>query len=143
MRLTYCIIQQENYEFTPLTGGNWGNLKYTVLHILQVLQKTYLHIYKLSQRHSTSDLFNKHCRGVLNVKSMYEANVAHARSYTMQSIIHRSNTLSLKTPSHIHNTRNRDELLVAARKSKLLVVNFLIIYRKTLKKPNSCDSINN
>lgn len=56
--------------------GVWGNANKKDVNELQVLQKRCLkHMCRLPRRHSTVDLFQRHCPDILNVNSLFKLNV--------------------------------------------------------------------
>ena len=57
-------------------AGLWGSAAKYVIKPLQILQKRCLkHVFKLPQRHPTSDLFSNYAVNVLNVQSLYKLSV--------------------------------------------------------------------
>lgn len=89
--------------------GAWGGANKTDLKQLQTLQNRCLkNICKLTQRHSTSDLYRTHCKGVLNISSLYQANVCKFIHGCVNNTSH--NAIDLPTTSHRYNTRSRKPL---------------------------------
>lgn len=85
---------------------------------MQVLQKRCLkHACRLKQRHSTVDLFNSHCKGVLNIESLYKLNVC---SFVHKAVNGKShNSVTFEKTVHRYDTRSRKPLSVKLAKSKL------------------------
>lgn len=96
--------------------GAWGNANKTDVKQLQTLQKRCLkNVCKLSQRHSTSDLFNNQCKGVLNVSSLYQLNVCKFIHDNVHGKSH--NALELVVTKHRFNTKSRKPLKPSFRKT--------------------------
>jgi hypothetical protein len=97
-------------------AGAWGNAAKSHLKELQTLQKRCLkNVCKLRQTHSTVDLFSNHCKGILNIKGLYQSSVCKFIHGILHETVHHSTTL--QRTSHSHVTRNRKSLQVAGTRT--------------------------
>lgn len=97
--------------------GAWGSANKGFIKAIQTLQKRCLkHVFKLPQRYPTIDLFANYCHDILNINSLYKANICNFIYKAVND--HSHNTIQFNKPSHAFDTRNRDRLVVSLAKTK-------------------------
>lgn len=113
MKVYFALVHSRlNY-----LAGVWGQASKKCLNQVKVLQKRCLkHVCKLPQRHSTSDLFNDKCPGVLNIDSLIKLNACTFIHDVINGQCHSSITFK---KSHQHFTRKKGFLFVPGTKLKL------------------------